>query len=290
MKCWLNGKIIDAEQARISPFDRGFLFGDGIYEVIQYFNRVGVGVDLHIERLRKSLIRARFSGFEAQSIVTIAESLLEAGSIDDGIFYVQVTRGVQVPRAHLPKPGLLPTVFAYVLATPPITELVRPREIKCLLLPDNRWRHCDIKSTSLIANVLAAIEGDRQGAPEVILHREGVVTEGSTTNVFVVRHGRLITPPIGAEPSILAGVTRALVIACAREANVPVEERPVQVAELDTADEVFIASTRRLIDAVTRLDERNIGTGGAGPLTVRLFELLRDSIARRCGCSLHSCA
>jgi len=290
MLCWLNDRIIEAEEARISPFDRGFLFGDGIYEVVQYFNRVGVGLDLHIERMNKSLARTAITGFDPASMHAIAATLLEASHLHDALMYLQVTRGTQIPRAHLPKPGVPPTVFGYAIAGPSLAELERPRTINAMLLPDDRWRRCAIKSTSLIANVLAALEGDRHGAQEVILHRDGLLTEGSMTNVFIVLDGGLVTPPIDTEPSILAGVTRALLIETARAAGMTIQERPIQVAELDRADEVFVASTRRLIDAVIGIDGRTIGSGSAGSLTVQLFERLRVRIADNCGCSLHSLA
>lgn len=289
MLCWLNGEIVEAEEARISPFDRGFLFGDGVYEVVQYFNRVGVGVDLHIERMRKSLSRARISGFDPEAALPqIGESLLERSDLHDALLYVQVTRGAQIPRTHLPRPGLRPTVFGYAIAGPSIAELEQPRTIKTIVLPDDRWRHCAIKSISLIANILAAMEGEGRGAQEVILHRDGFITEGSMTNVFVIEGGRIATPPIDTEPSILAGVTRALVIEAAASMRQAVEERPVRVQELASADEVFVASTRRLIDAVGSIDGRTIGNGGPGTLTAALFERLRATIAERCGCSLQS--
>jgi D-alanine transaminase len=287
MLCWLNGEIMEAADARISPFDRGFLFGDGVYEVVQYFNRTGVGLDLHIARLEKSLRDASLEGFDARAIEEIGDSLLEAGSLRDAIVYLQVTRGEQMPRAHLPKRGAAPTVFAYAIAATSLSEFAAPRTISAIVMHDDRWRRCAIKSTSLIANVLAAMEGDRAGAQEVILHRDGVVTEGSMTNVFIVRGGRVATPPVDTEPSILAGVTRALLIESGLASGVRIEERPVRIEELGDAEEIFITSTRRIVDGVGRLDGRLIGSGKAGPVTCELFNRLTAAIAARCGSSLH---
>jgi len=286
MKCWLNGDIVNLEDARISPFDRGFLLGDGVYETVQFFNRTGVGMELHVQRLERSMEASEIRGFEASEMVAISEELLDAIPSRDGIVYLQVTRGVQIPRRHLPQPGIRPTVFAYALPTPPLAEFRGPGSAACITREDDRWLRCAIKSTSLLANVLGQIECESHRATEAILHRSGFITEGTMTNVFLIKGDELATPPIGELPSILAGVTRHLILECAEEAGLTPRVREIGVDEAVNADEVMITSSRRLIDGVTSIDGASMGDGAVGPATRRVFEALRRRIADECGVRL----
>lgn len=289
MRVYLNGEILDSERAAISPFDRGFLFGDGIYEAVLFFNRVGVGMDLHVARLRRSLDRAGITGFDPQSFHDIARNLLHDGGMDNAMIYLQVTRGVQMPRKHLPGPRMTPTVFACATPVAGLETMIEPQPIRCAIVPDDRWAHCAIKSTSLIANVLAGMEGARRGADEVIQHRDGWVTEGSMSNVFGVRNGVVFTPPDDTHPSILSGVMRRMLLDAATENGCRIEVRPVHLDEMRQADEAFITSSRRLLDAITVIDGRAVGSGKPGPVTRSLFAILRARVAARCSVHLQSC-
>lgn len=286
MRVWLNGKIMEEADARISPFERGFLYGDGVYEGIRFFNRIGVGMDLHIERLRKSLDAAKITGFDADDLRGICETLLDDAGIRDGTVYVQISRGVQIPRYHLPPEEITPTVFAYATAAPGLEELGQPVERSCITVEDQRWKRCEIKCISLMANVLAIMEAGAQEADEPIFQREGLIGEGAMTNVFLATEGSLITPPVDSDPSILHGVTRALVLQIAPEVVAKVEVRPVTVDELRAADEVMITSSRRLLDSVVRVDGKAIGNGN--PIATRLLEKMKEHLAATSHIALHS--
>lgn len=289
MRVYLNGDILDSERAAISPFDRGFLFGDGVYEAVLFFNRVGVGMDLHVERLGRSLGRAGITGFDPSTFHDIARDLLADSGIDNAMIYLQVTRGVQMPRKHLPGPRMTPTVFAYANPVAGLESMREPQSIRCVIVPDDRWAHCAIKSTSLIANVLAGMEGARCDADEVIQHRGGWITEGAMSNVFVVRRNVVLTPPDDAYPSILSGVMRRMLLDAAAGSRFRVEVRPVHIDEVRQADEAFITSSRRLLDAVTSIDGSPVGAGVVGPVTRGLFDLLRARVAEQCAVHLQSC-
>jgi len=284
MKVWLNGRILEQSQASISVLDRGFLFGDGIYEVVRYFARpgaspFGAGEPLHVARLARSLRLARIEGFDAAELPRIAAELLAANGLADASLYLQVTRGAGTNRAHVPTGPLVPTVFASVTPCEPIGQVREPSAIRAITLEDLRWRLCSIKTVSLMGNILALLEADGHGAQEAILHRGGLVGEGAYSNVLCVRDGTLVTPPIEDDPPILHGVTRIDVLDAARAAGVPFEVRPLPLAELREADEIMISASRRLVSGVTHLDGEPVGPGDVGPVTRRVFTAFRDAIA-----------
>ncbi len=286
MRVWLNGEIMEEAEAHVSPFDRGFLYGDGVYEGIRFFNRVGVGMDLHVERLRKSLDAAKITGFDADDLRGICEALLDDAGTGDAMIFAQITRGVQIPRYHLPPKEIAPTVFAYATAAPGLEELGPPVERSCITVEDQRWKRCDIKCISLMANVLAIIEADLQGADEPIFQRQGMIGEGAMTNVFIATEGTLVTPPLDHDPSILHGTTRELVLQVAPEVVANVEVCPVTADELRGADEVMITSSRRLLDSVVRVDGQVIGDGN--PVATRLLAKMKEHLAATSGIALHS--
>lgn len=288
MRVWLNDRIMDEAEARISPFDRGFIFGDGVYEGIRFFGRVGVGMDRHVERMQRSLNAAKIGGFEAGKIADISDALLADSQLDDAMVYLQVTRGVQIPRHHRPTGDLAPTVFAYAAPAPSLDDLTEPHVRSCKTMPDIRWSHCEIKCTSLLANVLGIIDASEAGYDEPIFERRGLIGEGAMTNVFISRDGVLLTPPTNDDPPILHGVTREIVLDVAPDLVNHVEVRHVSVDELHHADEVMIASSRRILDAVGRVDETVIGNGNAGPIAAVLLAKLRSHLAEACGVTLHS--
>ncbi len=279
MKIYLNGSILDQRDAHISVLDRGFLFGDGVYELLRYFDGHGVGLDAHARRLARSLDLARIRGFDAAELGAIAHALLEANGLRDAVVYMQVTRGAGSVRAHVPTEPLVPTVFAMATPAEPITALVAPQEVAAITAEDMRWRLCEIKTLSLMGNILHLLDADAQGANEAILVRDGLVGEGAYSNVALVRQGTLVTTPISEEPPILHGTARADLLAAARHAGIPAEVRRVRADELAETDELMITSSRRFVSAVTRLDGRVVRDGGAGPVTRRLFAQMRDDMA-----------
>lgn len=283
MKIHLNGTLVDESEARVSVFDRGFLFGDGVYELVRYFDGHGVGIPAHAARLGRSLRLARIEGFDADSLDALARELLEANGLRDGVVYLQVTRGAANARSHVPAGPLRPTVVGIATAAEPISALVAPQEISAITAPDMRWKLCEIKTISLMGNILHLLAADGTGAQEAILHRDGLVGEGAYSNVAAVLDGRLVTSPVDDGPPILHGTARLDLLAAAREIGMPVEIRSIPLDELRRADEIMITSSRRLVSAVVRLDGATVGAGAAGPRTRALFDAMRRSIAAEMG-------
>jgi D-alanine transaminase len=283
MQVWLNGRILPAHEATLSPFDRGFLFGDGVYELVRFFNGVGVGIDAHVARLERSLGLTRISGFDARSFPALCHDLLAANGLHDAAVYLQVTRGVQVPRAHMPTPGLAPTVFAYATACGSIDELATLQAGTAITRPDPRWSRCEIKTTSLLGNILVLLDAQDARADEALLTRHGLVGEGAYSNVFALLGNTLVTTPVDDDPPILHGVTRWQLLQEAARAGIPTAVRPIGLDELATASEIFIAASRRLVTPIVALDGRPVGSGKIGPLTRRTFALLAERIRRECG-------
>jgi len=274
---YLDGAYVPRAEARLSPDDRGFLFGDGVYEVVRFYGGRPFAEEAHAARLERSLRALRIEGFEAASFPAIARRLAEANGFIDGTCYLQVTRGAAPRRHAFPPPGTPPTVYActYPLhAAPEKWE----RGVGVALVPDERWGRCDVKSTALLPNVLANQAAKEAGAEEAVLVRDGLVTEGSHTNVAAVFEGRVFTHPEG--PRILSGVTRGVVLALCAELAIPVEERPVPAAELPRADEVFLMSTTSEVLPVAAVDGRPVGAGTPGPLARRLLDAFRAHVGR----------
>lgn len=287
-KVWLNGRLVDEASATVSVFDRGFLFGDGIYELIRFVRcakgapsrRLGIAMDLHVARLRRSLGLAKIVGVDPESLRSISTALLDANDLDDAAVYVQITRGAGPSRSHIPQAGLTPTVFASVSACEPFDRFREPAVVKAITLEDLRWKLCQIKTISLMGNILALIEADGRGANEAILHRDGHVGEGAYTNVFAAFGSTVVTPPVDDDPPILHGVTRADALRLAEKIGLRAEVRAISLAQLQSADEVMITSSRRLVSAVGELDGASIGgashRGSAGPIARSLFAAMRN--------------
>jgi D-alanine transaminase len=270
---YLNGEFLPPDQARVSVFDRGFIFGDGVYEVIPVFGGRLFRLPHHLARLDASLgairLRNPHSQQEWNSIFT---RLLAAGSGDQSI-YLQITRGV-APRDHAFPPNITPTVFAYAqpLKYSPPEQLAQG--VAAVTADDIRWQRCDIKAIALLANALLRQEALDQGAVEAILVRDGLVTEGAASNLFVVKNGRLVTPPKG--PFILPGITRDLVVEIARAKDIPCDELPVKIEMLIAADEVWLTSSTKEILPITRIDGRPVGNGKPGPMHTKMFALYKE--------------
>ncbi len=282
MLAYVNGTLVAQDKATVSVFDRGFLFGDGVYEMVRFFDGYGVALDLHVARLDRSMHMMGIRGFDAGALEAIANDLLSANSLANASFYIQVTRGAGKTRAHMPGPELVPTVFAYVTPTASLADFTQPEVVSAIVRPDPRWKHCAIKSISLAGSILCLIEAQAAGADECILTRDGVVGEGAYTNVAIVRDGRMSTCTLDDETTpVLHGTMRAWGLACAASAGIACDERAVTEADLRAADEVLILSSRRLVSAVTEVDGHAVGSSRAeaGPVCRALFASMRARIA-----------
>jgi len=270
---YLNGDYLAHDEAFVSVDDRGFIFGDACYEAIVAHQGRFLLVDRHLRRLRSALAEIRID-FDAREIEELLPELIRRNSLDNADFamvYVQVTRGV-APRAHaFPDPTTSPTVYAYAAQLTRATEAEFEAGSTAVTFPDLRWLMPRIKTTGLLPNVLAQEAAAQAGAVDVVLHRDGVVTEGAHNNIFIVKDACLITAP--ADDMILPGVIRGCVIEMAREAGITVEEAHFTLEDLFSADEMFFSGTTTEIRPTVIVDGRRIGTGAPGPLTRRVRSL-----------------
>lgn len=268
---YLNGEFLPPERAMVSVFDRGFIFGDGVYEVMPVFGGRLFRLAHHLGRLERSLAEIRLSNpLTRPEWEGIFARLIKECAADDQSIYLQVTRGV-APRDHAFPAATHPTVFAYAQPAKYPTADVLAQGIAVVTESDNRWLRCDIKATALLPNALLRQQAIERGAVEAILVRDGWVTEGAASNVFVVRNGTIFTPPNG--PFILPGITRDLALELAISNRLPAREEPIPEASLFDADEIWLTSSMREILPVTRLNDRPVGTGRPGPMHARLLAL-----------------
>lgn len=271
-------RFVPKEHAHISPDDRGYYFGDGIYEVFRVYNGKLFEAGAHFDRLRRSA-----DGIRIELPMTVAEmnakleTLIEINRLREGTVYMQITRGA-APRSHPFPNNAKPVLMAYCNETKRPLETIR-QGISAVTSDDIRWLRCDLKTLNLLGNVLAKQHALDQGAGEVILHRGGVVTECSASNFFMVKDGKLHTHP--ANHLILHGVTRGVVIKLADRLHIPVVEHPFNLEQLNQADECFITGTTVEITPVAQIDGRTVGSGKPGPVTEQLqkaFEQLINSL------------
>jgi D-alanine transaminase len=256
---YLNGQFLPLAEARIPVLDRGFLFGDGIYEVIPVYGGKPLRLEEHLRRLERSLGEIRMASPLTDAEWSSIFSRLIVGT-GDQYLYLQVTRGADSKRDHAIPAGIPATVF---VMCSPITTM--PTDgIKAITVEDIRWNRCDIKAITLLANVLLRQEAIDAGAAEAILVRDGHVLEGAASNVFIVSHGAIVTPPKG--KTILPGITRDLVLELAREAGLAVEERHFDTEELRNASEIWMTSSIREMLPVIELDGQPVTAGKPGPV------------------------
>ncbi len=271
---FLNGQFLPLEDAKVSVLDRGFIFGDGVYEVVPVYSRVPFRLDEHLARLERSLgevsIRNPYS--RAQWRAYVGELVARQAFEDQGVYF-QVTRGV-AKRDHAFPKNAEPTVFmmANPLVNPPREQVEYGAPAVSAI--DYRWLRCDIKSISLIGNVLLRQLSAEVDAAETILFRDGKLTEASASNVFVVKGGVLAGPPKSA--LILPGITYDVVVELARAAGIPLELREVSEAEVRGADEVWVTSSSKEVLAIVRLDGAPIGDGRPGPVFRRMYRLYQE--------------
>jgi len=264
--CWLNGKFLPEDQAHVSIFDRGLLFGDGVYEVAAVFNGKLLDADLHLARLEKSLAAICIPNPQPTSAwLEIMQSLAEQNGIAEGLVYLQVTSGAAERDFAFPA-NVTPTAFAFARKKS-LTNDPNAKGIVLHAVQDIRWARRDIKSVAMLAQVLAKQEAKAAGAFEAIMHDRGVVTEGGSSNLWIVQNGTAVTRPLS--HSILAGITRDVTLELAAM-GVPVMERAFTLDDVRAADEAFMTSATNFILPAIRLDDAAIGNGAPGPITMRL--------------------
>lgn len=267
--CWINGQFSAESEARLSIFDRGVLFGDGIYEVAAVFQGRLLDVDLHLARLERSL--GEVSLVAPESIGRIAEIMQELATrnrINEGLVYLQITRG-EAERDFAFPAVEKPSMFAYARSRN-LSGDPHAAGLSVRVVPDVRWLRCDIKSTSMLAQVLAKQSARAGGAYEAMMQRDGVVTEGGSSNMWIVKDGVLRTHPLSSD--ILAGITRRVVCGLAGEVGLAVDERAFSVEDAMAADECFLTSATSFVLPVTRIDDAAVGSGKPGGVTLRLRE------------------
>jgi D-alanine transaminase len=267
--CYLNGEFLPLGEARVSPLDRAFLFGDAVYEVVPVYAGRPFRLREHLDRLLRSL-----AGIRMDPPLTHIEwdgmlkSLIERNGGGDQYVYFQVTRGAELARNHAWPAGLVPTVFAFANTLEPLSAASLEQGVAAITAEDIRWARRDIKSTSLLANTLLKKLAVDAGAFETILLEHGELTEGASTTVHVVKGGEIHTPPNGHH--ILPGTTRDVVTELAARTGIPSANHRVTEAELRAADEIWLAFSTRGVLPVTRLDGKAVRTGKPGPLFERM--------------------
>jgi D-alanine transaminase len=273
--CYLNGEYVPLERACVPVMDRGFLFGDGVYEVIPAYGGRLFRLEQHLQRLDRSLAGIRLScPLDRQGWRQALNGLLAHTDGSDQSIYIQVTRGQAPVREHFFPEVAHPTVFAMATRLEPVAPVIAERGVAAMTLPDIRWSHCDIKAITLLSNVLLRQQARDAGASEAILLRDGEVTEGAASNVFVVLDEVLITPPKG--PRLLPGITRDLVLELAAANHVACREEPVATTSLQRAAEIWLTSSTKEVLPVTRLDGAPVGEGRPGAVWRRINDLYQD--------------
>lgn len=273
---YLNGSMTPLSEAKISVLDRGFIFGDGIYEVIPIYARKPFRPQQHLARLFRGLAAIGINNpHTEQEWLELVNRVAAAATVPDQLAYIQVTRGV-ARRAHaFPNMELTPTVFIMANPLTPPPEHVRIHGVACVSMEDKRWLHCEIKSISLLGNVLAAQNAAEHDANESIQFRDGFLTEGSASNVWLVRQGILSGPP--KDNLILEGIRYGLMEELCAANNIPFELRRISRDEVFTADEVLLSSASKEVLPVVSIDGKTIGNGQPGPIYKKLYKAYQDA-------------
>ena len=283
MTAYLNGQFLPIEAAKISPLDRGFLFGDGAYEVIPVYSRCAFRIDEHLNRLQQTLDGIRLANpHPAAQWRTIVERVIADSAAEDQSVYIQVTRGADNKRDQAFPPDVTPTTFVFTapLITP--TSAQRETGIAVISALDNRWLRCDLKTVALLANVLLRQQAIDAGCVETIMLREGYLTEGAASNIFVVKNGLLLAPP--KDHRMLAGITYDVELELAGRHGMPYAVREISEAEVRTADELWMTSSTKEILPITTLDGKPVGNGKPGPAARQMYAwycAFRDEVMRK---------
>jgi D-alanine transaminase len=278
---WLNGTFLPLSEARISPLDRGFLFADSVYEVLPVYGGRPFLFNAHIGRLERSLAAIGMDPpMTRRAWASILQELVQRNDGGEQFVYIQVSRGAEFGRNHAPDPTLKPTIFLMASPLTLLEDQVREKGVAAVTVADERWKRCDIKSTSLLPNILAKGAAARAGATEAILLADGYLREGSSSAVLTVRDGAIYAPPEG--PEILPSTTRALALKLAADLGIAIHIQSVTEASLREADEVMLGFATRGVLPVCQIDGSPVGTGRPGPVWTRLneaFDVYRSTVA-----------
>jgi D-alanine transaminase len=275
---YINGRFTTTDERVIGVEDRGFQFGDGVYEVLKFHRRTPLFADDHFGRLYAGLEELQIPcPWDAQSFRSLCADLLSRTKFDAGIIYLQVTRG-ESERVHFFPDNLEPTALAYTRRFIFPDAAKKERGARVITTEDTRWKFCNVKSLNLLGNLLAKKKAQRAGAEEALLIDNGMITEGASSTFFAVREGRLITHPC--DGGILPGTVRDHVISLALDEKIRVDERPLREHELFSLDEAFYTSTTQAVMPIVEVDGRAVGGGRRGAITARLQELFDELEAR----------
>ncbi|OHX49112.1 D-amino-acid transaminase [Cytobacillus oceanisediminis] len=277
----LNGDLIERSEAKVDIEDRGYQFGDGVYEVIRVYNGKMFTADEHLERLLESGRKIELDiPYSVGQLKQMLAEMIKRNNLELGIVYMQFSRGTS-PRNHAyPGADVAPVLTAYTRETSRPVESMR-NGVKAILIEDIRWLRCDIKSLNLLGNIMAKQKAAQSGCFEAIQHRGDTVTEGSSSNIAIVKDGTLYTHP--ATNLILNGITRRKINEICRENGVALEESAFTKDDLLDADEVFMSSTSAEITPITEIEGKPIGNGSSGPITNKLQNLFEEAIEKECG-------
>jgi D-alanine transaminase len=278
---YVNGTFMPRAEARVSVEDRGFVFGDGVYEVLRAINGRLFAARFHNDRLKRSLEGIRIAlpqGDTPERFVEIGKQLLKENNLLQGeaTLYMQVTRGATTRAHNFPPPDIAPTVYISVARFTPYADLAQSGA-SAITHADLRWARCDLKTLNLLPNVLASQTAKERGAFEAMLIRDGVVTEGTRTNFFGVVNGSLRTHP--SDTHILPGITRSVLRDLARDLTIELDETPIKASEIPKLSELFITGTTTDVMPVVKLDDKPVGNGKPGELTRKLQRVLAESLA-----------
>jgi D-alanine transaminase len=271
---YLNGDYLPLDEACLPVTDRGLMFGDSVYEVIPAYGGIPFRVPHHLRRLDRSLAAIGMNNpLGHDDWRAVFERLAAQLPGRDQSIYLQVTRGAYPVRNHVIPDRVVPNVFAFTAVNPSRDPAVAERGIRAITLDDIRWHRCDIKATTLLANVLARARAGEEGVDDAILVRDGHAVEGTASNLFIVSNGLLITPPESEE--MLSGITRDLILELAAEDGIACAQAAIGLPELDAADEIWLTSSTREVAAVVELNGRPVGAGVPGPLWRRVDALFQ---------------
>lgn len=263
---YLNGDFLPIEKAKISTQDRGFLFGDGVYEVIPVYGKHIFTLEAHLNRLKRSLKEtAILNPLTDKEWHKLLNKIVHLHAWQNQYLYIQVTRGTQLQRDHLPESDLTPTLYIYTNPLKPLSEDIQENGIHAITLEDIRWLRCDIKAITLLPNIMLKMAAQQQGAQDAILIKpNGQVAEGTSNNVFVIKNKTLFTPPNG--PQILPGITRSVILKMANDHQINLIEAPLFQEDLETADEIWLTSSTKNAVPVTQLNHQAVGNGRPGQI------------------------
>lgn len=272
---YLNGVFLPLEDAKVSAMDRGFLFGDGVYEVIPSYGGHLLRVTHHLKRLQNSLDAVRIPNpLTPGEWTSILKKLIAENDGTDQSLYLQVTRGAAAKRDHAFPKDLVPTVFAMSAPLSASFDIRNEPGVKAITLDDTRWKLCNIKAITLLPNIMLRQEAVDNETVEAILVKDGYVIEGAASNVFIVLDGVLMTPP--ESPSLLTGITRDLILELAKNHSIPYKEVDINMEDFERASEVWVTSSSREISPVVQVDKRAIGTGTPGPVWKNMIQLYQE--------------